>query len=421
MKPQASPQDKRDPMRILFCNYEYPPLGGGGGVVNAALASELAKRHDVTVLTSRALGLPEERVEDGVRVIRVPVLFRRRRAVASFASMLSYIVSGTIRGRALAREERFDVVNTHFALPTGPVGYAVSRAAGVPNVLSVHGGDLYDPSKRSSAHRHAALRVCVRRLALSADAVVAQSQDTQDNLRRYFVPGIRSHVIPLGIPEPPVTAAVRSTHGFAETDILLISIGRLVRRKSVDQLLELTARLEDPRVKLLLIGDGPLVDSLRERAKRLNVAGQVRFLGMVDDAAKFELLSISDLYVSASQHEGFGLVFLEAMASGLPIVCYDRGGQRDFLSDGRNGHLVPVNDLAALVERCRRLIDAPTLREEIGSVNRLDVQQFFIQRCVQRYEELFDSVVRARAMAGRDNMDPSKAAGAASHAAGGAK
>ena len=66
-------------MRILFCNYEYPPLGGGGGVINALLAEELATRHEVTVLTSRGMGLPAESVVNGVRIVRAPVFFRQKR------------------------------------------------------------------------------------------------------------------------------------------------------------------------------------------------------------------------------------------------------------------------------------------------------------------------------------------------------
>jgi glycosyltransferase involved in cell wall biosynthesis len=409
-------------MRILFCNYEYPPLGGGGGVVNAALAAELAKRHEVAVVTSRAFGLPADTVENGVRVLRVPVLFRRARAVANFPSMLAYMATGTLRGRELVRSENFDVVNTHFALPTGPVGYAVSRAGGLPNVLSLHGGDLFDPTKRSSAHRHAALRVCVRRLVRAADAVVAQSLDTQENLRRFFTPEIRPNVIPLGIAEPPRPMVSRGRYGYDDSDVLLISIGRLVRRKSVEQLLDVTAELRDERVKLLLIGDGPQLDDLRERARQLRIEHRVKFMGMVDERTKFELLSIADLYVSSSQHEGFGLVFLEAMASGLPIVCYDRGGQTDFLSDGRSGYLAPFNDRTALFERCRCLIDSPANRAAIGRANKLAAEQFYIERCAQRYEELFETVIRTRALAGRDAAATESAGtDAASHAAGGAE
>lgn len=401
-------------MKILFCNYEYPPIGGGGGVVNAALAAELAKRHDVSVLTSRAYGLPETERIDGVRIVRVPVWFRRRRAVANFPSMLAYLGTGTLAGRRLVRAEAFDVINTHFALPTGPVGDAVSRAAGVPNVLSVHGGDLYDPSKRLSAHSNAVLRAGVRRLALRADAVVAQSSDTRDNLRRYFAAEVEPHVIPLGIASPPAVQGERDAYGFVADDLLLISIGRLIDRKRFDRLIAVLAGLRDHRARLVLVGDGPREQELRNAARRLGVANRVHLVGAVDEKTKFELLSISDVYVSTSEHEGFGLVFLEAMASGLPIVCYERGGQRDFLRDGETGYLLPLDDEAAFTASCRRLLAEPGLRREMGRANRARVRDFYIERCARRYEELFESVVRehGRRIAGR-GVDSARMVGGA--------
>ena len=123
-------------MRILFCNYEYPPLGGGGGVINALLVQELAKRHEITVLTSQGLGLPRESIENGLRVVRVPVFFRRQEAVANLASMLAFIQMGITGGRNLLRQDQYDLINTHFVLPTGPVGDALSRFAGIPNSRS---------------------------------------------------------------------------------------------------------------------------------------------------------------------------------------------------------------------------------------------------------------------------------------------
>ncbi|MEJ2748350.1 MAG: glycosyltransferase family 4 protein [Anaerolineae bacterium] len=186
-------------MKILFCNYEYPPLGGGGGVVNALLAEEMAKHHDVTVLTSQGLGLPRERMENGVRVIRVPVFFRQEEAVANLRSMATFIPMAIKEGLKLLRHERFDVINTHFVLPTGPVGEVLSRYGRIPNVLSVHGGDLYDPSKTLSPHRHPILRTVIRRLLRKADAVIGQSRNTLHNMNHIYTPELEGHRIPLAI------------------------------------------------------------------------------------------------------------------------------------------------------------------------------------------------------------------------------
>lgn len=381
-------------MRILFCNYEYPPLGGGGGVINAWLAEELAGRHEVTVLTSRAFDLPAESVENGVRVVRTPVFFRRQWASANLPSMLAYVLMGRSRGKRLVRREPFDVVNTHFVLPTGPVGRLVASVAGVPNVLSVHGGDLFDPSKFLSPHRHAVLRRTVRRLSSAADAVVAQSRNTLSNLHEYFAPQVAGSIIPLGIPRPPPVSASREQHGFNERDILWICVGRLVARKAIDQLIDTVADLGNPRIKLVVVGSGPLGGALRAQAQARGVADQVRFMDHVDETRKFELLSVADLFVSTSQHEGFGLVYLEAMAVGKPIVCYDAGGQTDFLTDTETGYVVGLNDRAGFTDRCRSLNDSAELRARIGAENRRRVEQFFVDRCAEQYESLFESLVK---------------------------
>ena len=93
----------------------------------AALARQLAKRHDVTVITSRAGDLSSVGEDQGVRILRVPVFFRKQLAVANFPSMLAYLPTGFLRGWSLSRREHFDVINTHFVVPTGPLGHALSR------------------------------------------------------------------------------------------------------------------------------------------------------------------------------------------------------------------------------------------------------------------------------------------------------
>jgi len=382
-------------MRILFCNYEYPPLGGGGGVINKQVAEELAKRHTVDVLTSQGLGLPRVAVEGGVNVYRVPVFFRSRHAAANMPSMLAYLPSGYARGRKLVREHSYDVINTPFVVPTGPLGNRLARLAGIPNVLSVHGGDLYDPSKWTSPHRHALLRTAVRGLLKKADAVVGQSSNTVKNVHDFYDPELHCETIPLGIVRPENhDAAPRSAYRLTDQDVVLVTVGRLVARKAVDQLIRMVDQLKNARVHLFIIGSGPQETALKALAEELGVTGQVHFLGQVDEAEKFRVLNMADVYVSTSQHEGFGIVYLEAMACDLPVVCYDYGGQTDFLESGENGFVVKLNDLPAFQASCRQLIDNPGRRKEMGAFNRGAVEDFYIDRCAARYEALFEEVIR---------------------------
>jgi len=381
-------------MRILFCNYEYPPLGGGGGVVMAALARELARRHTVTVLTSRALGLPAESLDGGVRVVRAPVFFRRELAVANMSSMMSYLPMATLRGLALRRSGCFDVINTHFVVPTGPVGDLLGRVYGIPNVLSVHGGDLYDPSKRLSPHRLPVLRRPIRYLLRRADALVGQSRNTLQHVTEFYGVQRNTRLIPLGIDRPPqVPRAARAEFGIPEHAFVMVTVGRLVARKATVRLVEAMAAAQRPDTHLLIVGDGPDADAVRRAAAELHLTDRVHLLGQATEVRKYQALGVADVFISATQHEGFGLVFLEAMAYGLPVISYDHGGQTDFLVDGETGHLVHLNDLDRLTASIVNLHDHPPLRAAMAEHNRRCVEDYFIDTCAERYEALFQEVV----------------------------
>ncbi len=371
----------------------------------AAMARSLARRHDVTVLTSRAAGLNAEDSDCGVRVVRVPVWFRRKLAVANLPSMAAYLPSGLWRGLQLGRAQRFDVINTHFAVPTGPLGDWLARRLGIPNVLSVHGGDLYDPSKGSSPHRHAFLRRAVAKLLHRADIVVAQSRDTARNVSQIYGVEREVELVPLGIDRPPADViARREEFDVPAEGFVLVTAGRIVARKASTQLMDTLAAVPD--AYLLVIGDGPEAEAVTRRAAELGVTDRLRMLGHVTDAVKYRALKSADVFVSTSQHEGFGLVYLEAMAFGLPIVCYNRGGQTDFLSTPQTGHVIPLNDLQAFNEAVRALRQSATRRAEISRTNLEKVEGFFIDRCAERYEQLFEqagsTAMPATARAGQD-------------------
>lgn len=382
-------------MNILVINYEYPPIGGGGGFVTRDMFEYLAAQgNQITVLTSRFGGLKETEIKNGVHIVRVPVVMRKKTEVASILSMLSYVPSAVFYVAHYLKKTPIDIINTHFAIPSGPAGMIISKILNIPNVLTIHGGDIYDPSKKLSPHRCTLLKKTVKTVLKSADCVVAQSTDTRDNAKKYYCPNVPIKKIPLGIPAPVYKQITREQFGLKDDQYIFCTIGRLVKRKNISDSLVIIKKLSKSiNIKFIIIGDGPEKENLHFQVNALGLTDLVLFLGNVEDAVKFQALSISDCYLSTAMHEGFGLVFLEAMACGLPIACYDEGGQTDFLDPGKTGVLAKKGELDSLFDGIMLLIKNKEMGRAISLYNKKLVQNYYIDSCADRYRLLFQSTL----------------------------
>lgn len=383
-------------MRILAVNYEYPPLGGGGGVIMRDIVEELASQgHQMTVLTSGFESLkPYEKVSENIEIHRVPVWMRKELPTATMPSMLSFWPLGVKYGRKLIKEKQFDIVNSHFMVPSGPVGQKIADLAGIPHVLSFHGGDIYDPTKKNSPHRRWILRKLGRKLLLGAAATIGPSHDIMDNAKKYYVPGheFENH-IPLGIKPTTRLETSREEFGIGEDRFMMITTGRLVERKKVGDMIRVVAKMDDPRDLLVVLGAGPKMEEWKALAAELGVADRVDFRGHVSHEDKCKLTQLADAYTSTSTHEGFGLVFVEAMDRGLPIVSFNRGGHVDYLVDGETGGVAPLGDIDAFAQRVTKLKNDDAFRAQCAAHVKEKAKQYHISVCAGRYLELFERTV----------------------------
>ncbi|MCB2107168.1 MAG: glycosyltransferase family 4 protein [Rhodobacteraceae bacterium] len=364
-----------EPRRLLLLNYEFPPLGGGGGNATREIGRELAAMGEtVHVLTTAWRGLARTEIDGGAHIHRIPAL-RMRPDRCSVAEMVAYMVSATARVTALARREKIDAALAFFSLPTAPVAWWLKRRTGIPYAVSLQGGDVPGFTPDQLKLWHSITGGAITALWKDAGAVVANS-DGLAELARAHAPGVDVGVIPAGVPVDTGTAKVDYDGG---REIRLLFVGRLVHQKGLDVLMDALAQLpaSGPDWRLILAGDGPEWTAIAGKAARLGMKRQLDFLGWCGKAELADIYRKADIFVLPSRDEGMSNALLEAMASGLPVVCTDVAGMRDVITPDDNGLIVMPENAAQLAQALTRLMADGALRARLGRSARGHVQRRF--------------------------------------------
>jgi glycogen synthase len=394
-------------MRVLELSWEYPPVIEGGLGRHVRKLSEHLVRDgvEVHVLTRGGGRLPAEADQHGVIVHRV----REAPFPKDPSAFVRWVQAMNAHMHALAAELcqriEFDLVHSHDWLVAGAAELA-ARQIERPWLVTVHATEFGRHQgwvqNHPQSHIHAAERAMVRR----ADHVITCSRYMRVHVANVF--GVRPAkvtAIPNGI-DPrdlePVEAdldALRAKYA-APSELLVLLVGRLVYEKgfhlALDALAPVVRRLGG--VRFVVAGTGTAAADLERQARRLGLAGHGMFLGWVGDDMLHSLYRVSDLCIVPSIYEPFGLVALEAMASGCLCVVADTGGLREVVPvDGTVGLRFPSRDAGALRAVLERILADDDARRQLVAEAREHVLRFDWAEVARRTAEIYHSLVERMA------------------------
>jgi phosphatidylinositol alpha-mannosyltransferase len=370
----------------LVCPYIYPEAGGVAQHVRFLYENLRLSGHDVRIVT--ASHGPQRSSEGDILRIGVGFSMPTNGSVGTLTFSPRYIT----QVQRLLERERFDLL--HFHEPFVPfLSLFMLRESTSVNVATFHAYAGFSPSYELGSRM-------MRGHAARLHGRIAVSAAARHFIDRFF-PGDYK-VIPNGVDIPRFANAVPLARWQDGTPNILF-VGRHEPRKGLLDLLKAQRILRKTGygTRLLVVGSGPQEREARRYVATRGLQG-VEFLGRVTEEEKAQLYRTATVFCSpATGGESFGIVLLEAMAGGAPIVASDIHGYKGVVRRGREGLLVPPRDPKALAVAIARLVDEPALRAEMSLNGRQRAEEFGWPRVTAKVEEYYGFVIRRLASTGR--------------------
>ena len=384
-------------LKICFVSRRFYPTISGMSVYADNLLRELVRMgHDVTMVSQyradelgrRVYGGGPPPEVPGVRVVGLESLGEQDGG--DFERDIRAMVETIIAGHEDSGP--FDVIHAQYGYPTGLAAMEASRTLGVPNLVSIQGGDGHWIGSCCGTHKRAMLAV----LGHAGALLIGSRSFAEEVTENHGTPPERFTVIPNAVDTERFTPPEdRPPRGAPLSDEpLLLYHGRVDRRKGVLVLLDAFAQLNAERpLRLAVSGIGPDLDAVTERVAELGLGDKVDIVGYSPNDAVPSVYRRGEVFVTPTFAEGFSSTILEAMATGLPIVSTRAVGVVDCLRHEENALLSEVGDAGSLAAELRRMLDDSALRERLAAQGLKEVRTLYswpaiAGRIVDEYREL---------------------------------
>lgn len=341
-------------MRILVLSYEYPPIGGGGGIICRKVTERMAGMgHQMTVLTA-ALSSSDVAVSttesDNLKIVRLRT-FRKKSHQSNPAEMLAWINVTREFLRKFPTPESFDLCIAHFVLPGGEVAMWFKKHFGIRYCLVSHGHDIPWVHPRQMFFFHLGAYFRIRAICRESSAIFVQTQKMKDNFLRFAGEreSVKCHIVPNGADYKIFHPIRRPENG----KLKILFVGRLVIQKDPMTLLKsvrlVAEQLGDFSVRI--IGDGSLKKKLERFVQKNELSQYVEFSGKIDNEEMAGEYHSAHMLIAPSLNEGMSLSAIEALRSGVYLIATRASGFENLIVEGRNGEFLEFGDFRGLATK----------------------------------------------------------------------
>lgn len=384
--------------RILFFNYEYPPLGGGAANATKAIIAEYAAMgtvHVDVVTSSIDEKFHTEKVGEHVHVYRLPIGKNPHNLTyQTKKELITYTYKAYFFAKKLCKKHSYDATHSFFAVPCGVISFWIQKRFNIPYIVSLRGADVPGYSERFT-RMYRVLTPVILRVWKNAQCVVTNSTGLtalaqQSNPQQKFL------CIPNGVDTTFYHPGAR-TPDDRKKEFIILCASRLSRRKGFRYAIDALADLVScyPHVRMIIAGgEGNAMRELKARVREKKLDDYVTFSGAYTKKDAPAIYHNADVFVMPSLNEGMSNNLLEALASGLPVLMTPTGGAQELVRDGENGYLIAMRDAQSIAEKLRALIEHPEQCDEYGRNSRAIAKQMSWKTVAEQYNTLYDTITQ---------------------------
>lgn len=262
----------------------------------------------------------------------------------------------------ITNKEKIDLIHAHWIIPSGLMSIFVKLISRIPLIISVHGSDI-------SLIKYPFLKSIIKQILKNVDMCTVNSTATKDLTLNVIKSNKRLKIIPMGVDLNIFKPKFKCADGvYSKKRPTILTVGRLDKKKGMNYLIDAMPEIirKFPKAKLVIVGDGPEKNNITMLIKKLNLDKNVDLIGAVQNKNLPSFYQKADLFVLPSLNEGLGVVLLEAMACGTPVIGSNVGGITDIIINGENGFLTISENPQNLAEKIITVLSNNDLQKKFS-------------------------------------------------------